>query len=199
MQHEARARLRVRGAAAWWWRRPILCLGAAGDRRDEGSEGLKWHLEAAGGGRNKETKEIPGRKIPQRRRQTGNYRDLLLGAFACPVAGAGGHSSDQDRLYAPHRDDTGGLDYEQVHLAALRTPKIVGSSLLPLLPLHSKSTKSMQNLSTYHTLFLCVCVCVCLFRAALMAYGGSQAKGRIRASAATLCHSHSNKGSEPHL
>ena len=32
-----------------------------------------------------------------------------------------------------------------------------------------------------------------------MAYGGSQAKGKIRAVAAGLCHSHSNAGQEPHL
>ena len=38
-----------------------------------------------------------------------------------------------------------------------------------------------------------------LFRATPMAYGGSQAKGLIRAIAASLCQSHSNVGSEPHL
>ena len=32
-----------------------------------------------------------------------------------------------------------------------------------------------------------------------MTYGSSQARGRIGASAASLCHSHSNVGSEPHL
>ena len=36
-------------------------------------------------------------------------------------------------------------------------------------------------------------------RATLTAYGGSQARGPIRAVAASLCHSHSNMGSEPHL
>ena len=38
-----------------------------------------------------------------------------------------------------------------------------------------------------------------LFRAALAAYGGSQARGLIRAVAASLCQSHSNSGSKPHL
>ena len=38
-----------------------------------------------------------------------------------------------------------------------------------------------------------------LFRAALVAYGGSQATGRIRATAASLDHSQSNAGSKPHL
>ena len=46
---------------------------------------------------------------------------------------------------------------------------------------------------------MCVCVCVCLFRAALMAYGGSQARGQIGAVAAGLHHRHSNAGSEPCL
>ena len=37
------------------------------------------------------------------------------------------------------------------------------------------------------------------FRAAPMAYGGSQAKDLIRALAAGLHHRHSDTGSEPHL
>ena len=37
------------------------------------------------------------------------------------------------------------------------------------------------------------------FRAALAAYGGSQARGQIRAAAANLHHSQSNTGSETHL
>ena len=43
---------------------------------------------------------------------------------------------------------------------------------------------------------------LCLFaisRAAPKAYGGSQARGRIRAVVAILHQSHSNAGSEPHL
>ena len=32
-----------------------------------------------------------------------------------------------------------------------------------------------------------------------MGYGSSQARGRIGAAAASLCHGHSNMGSEPHL
>ena len=39
----------------------------------------------------------------------------------------------------------------------------------------------------------------CLFRATPMAYGRSQARGLIEAVAASLYHSHSNAGSEPHL
>jgi len=39
----------------------------------------------------------------------------------------------------------------------------------------------------------------CLFSAALAAYGGSQARGRIATVAAGLCHSHSNARSKPCL
>ena len=35
---------------------------------------------------------------------------------------------------------------------------------------------------------------ILLFRAMPVAYGGSQARGRIGAVAARLCHSHSNAG-----
>ena len=37
-----------------------------------------------------------------------------------------------------------------------------------------------------------------LFRASLSAYGGSQARGLIGATAAGLCHSHSKAGSLTH-
>ena len=40
---------------------------------------------------------------------------------------------------------------------------------------------------------------VFFFRAAPVAYGGSQTRGRIGAIAASLRHSHSNGRSEPHL
>ena len=40
---------------------------------------------------------------------------------------------------------------------------------------------------------------ISLFRAAPAAYGGSQARGWIRAIAASLHHSHWNIRSEPHL
>jgi len=39
----------------------------------------------------------------------------------------------------------------------------------------------------------------CLFRASPEAYGGSQARGLMGATAAGLRHSHSNARSEPHL
>ena len=42
-------------------------------------------------------------------------------------------------------------------------------------------------------------VVVAISWAAPAAYGGSQARGPIRAVATGLCQSHSNAGSEPHL
>ena len=43
------------------------------------------------------------------------------------------------------------------------------------------------------------CFFFLLFRAALAAYGDSQARGRIGAVAVSLCQNHSNAGSKPHL
>jgi len=48
-------------------------------------------------------------------------------------------------------------------------------------------------------LFIYLFLSFCLFRATPTAYGGSQARGPIRAVAAGLRHSHSNVGSEPSL
>ena len=49
-------------------------------------------------------------------------------------------------------------------------------------------------------MFVCfVVVVVLLFRATPAAYGSSQARDQIGATAASLHHSHSNMGSEPHL
>ena len=53
-------------------------------------------------------------------------------------------------------------------------------------------TKETQGATFFLFFFL-------LFRAALVAYGGSQARGPIGAVAAGLHHSHGNAGSEPHL
>ena len=48
-------------------------------------------------------------------------------------------------------------------------------------------------------LFIYLFIYLLLFRAAPAADGGSQARGRIRAIAASLHHSHSNARSKPHL
>ena len=44
-----------------------------------------------------------------------------------------------------------------------------------------------------------VVVVVVVFRTSLVAHGGSQVRSLIRATAATLCHSHSNSRSKPCL
>ena len=64
-----------------------------------------------------------------------------------------------------------------------------------------------QNCVTLAPTTLCRSFCLfvfhfflfAFFRAIPMAYGSSQARGRIEAIAASLHHSHSNVGSEPHL
>ena len=59
---------------------------------------------------------------------------------------------------------------------------------------------SQIYLSSYLSISLHIYFCCCcLFRATPIPYGGSQARGPIRAIAAGLHHSHSNVGSEPHL
>ena len=77
-----------------------------------------------------------------------------------------------------------------------------------------KDLSSEHNIHPPHTLVSSVCAplhtlsiscfivvyCIfCLFRATPTAYGGSQTRGSIRATAAGLHHSHSNEESEPHL
>jgi len=57
---------------------------------------------------------------------------------------------------------------------------------------HHKSTILLLKIWFFFPLFV-------FFRAAPTAYGGSQARGRIRATADSLHHSHSNVGSEPCL
>ena len=46
---------------------------------------------------------------------------------------------------------------------------------------------------------LVLLVCLCLFKPTPMAHGSCQARGRIGAADASLCHSHSSTRSEPHL
>ena len=61
----------------------------------------------------------------------------------------------------------------------------------------NKLFPSLQLILEY---IFCFCfLFFCFSRGALMAYGGSQSRGQIRAVAASLCHSHSNTGLEPLL
>ena len=50
-----------------------------------------------------------------------------------------------------------------------------------------------------YSTFVVVVVVFCLVRATPVAYGGSQARGLIGATATGLPHSHSNAGSKLHL
>ena len=59
--------------------------------------------------------------------------------------------------------------------------------------------KSLQSFVLSVCLFVCLFCLFFFFLAAPMAYGVSQARGRIGAIAASLRHSHFNVGSEPCL
>ena len=63
-------------------------------------------------------------------------------------------------------------------------------STLEILELQWKAVTSAQFFSFFFSF---------LFRAAPMAYRGSQTRGQIGATTASLQYSHSNAGSEPHL
>ena len=62
-----------------------------------------------------------------------------------------------------------------------------------------KKKKENENHQLFHHSEKVILTFFFFFRAAPAAYGGSQAKGRVGATAAGLCHSHSNSGSEPRL
>ena len=60
----------------------------------------------------------------------------------------------------------------------------------------------MKSGKEHFIFYLFIYLCICLFAissAAPVAYGGSQARGPIRAVATSLHQSHSNVGSEPRL
>ena len=60
-----------------------------------------------------------------------------------------------------------------------------------------KSQKKWINyFSLYNRYFIYIYI---ILGAAPVAYGSFQARGQIRASAVSLCHSHSNVRSQPHL
>ena len=69
----------------------------------------------------------------------------------------------------------------------------MANRLLTSVPKRFRREKKSLSLSLSLSLFFL------LFTAAPMAYGGSQARGRIGAVATSLCHSHSNTGSKLHL
>ena len=63
----------------------------------------------------------------------------------------------------------------------------------PPKPSNQPTSKLVYILPSLHFLFFC------FFRAMLMAYGDSQARGPVGAVAPGLYHSHSNPGSKLHL
>ena len=80
----------------------------------------------------------------------------------------------------------------------------------PLLAFHVQTTFEcylyirthlcMYILYIFHKcVYYIIIILIFFFRATLMAYGGSQARGRIKAAASSLHHSHSNARSEPRL
>ena len=75
------------------------------------------------------------------------------------------------------------------------------SKFLPLILFLKSSSNCNSSIFLPFWFFFCLFVCFfCLFAisgAAPAAYGGSHARGRIRALAAGLHHSHSNAGSKP--
>ena len=72
--------------------------------------------------------------------------------------------------------------------------------LFSRLLIHSASSPNLYSLvnSSFHSYCILSFFFFLLFRA-ILAYGGSQARGQNRATAAGLYHSHSNTRSEPHL
>ena len=64
---------------------------------------------------------------------------------------------------------------------------------------HGKANSSFSVSGSFFCLFCFFWFFFLRFRATPVAYGGSQARGQIRDTAASLHHSHSNAGSKPHL
>jgi len=82
----------------------------------------------------------------------------------------------------------------------------LGSVLQVMVLLSIQVLKSETSGSSFLVLIFCakvpspiIIIIICLFRATAVAYGGSQARGWIKAVAAGLYHSPSNLGSKPHL
>ena len=72
-------------------------------------------------------------------------------------------------------------------------------SLLISLWMTEQREKHFMNFTGSNSNLLCFVLFFLLFRAAPVAYGGSQARGSIGATVASIRHSHSNIRSKPHL
>ena len=92
------------------------------------------------------------------------------------------------------------LIHSKCNSSHLPTPTPNSSHFLP--STISPFSMSMSLLLFYSQVHLCHILFYFIFlllRAAPVAYGGSQARGRIGSTAASLCHSHSNTRSVPCL
>ena len=81
--------------------------------------------------------------------------------------------------------------FNQNHIPLLQTPillQLLPCGLVPLLP-----NDCFKCYFSYFYLFFCL---FAFSRATPVAYGGSRARGLIRAAAVSLCQSHSNAGSK---
>ena len=74
-----------------------------------------------------------------------------------------------------------------------------GSPTYPYPALAGEMLKGQKHTLSTHIFFLSFWLACLLFKAALLAYGSSQARGQIGAAAASLCHSHGNTRSKPCL
>ena len=83
------------------------------------------------------------------------------------------------------------------HCATMGTP--CNSYFFWTSSLSFHSAVGPANQGTHPVQIWFFCLFVSLFRAACVAYGGSQARGPMRAIATSLHHRHSNTGSEPRL
>ena len=91
-----------------------------------------------------------------------------------------------EKIFSTHRLE------ELILLRCLHYP-MQSTDLMHALPL---------NIPVALFIYVCVCVYVCmydLFRAIPMAYGSSQARSRIKAAVASLCHNHRNVRSKLQL
>ena len=82
--------------------------------------------------------------------------------------------------------------------AAERQAQSLPPTLLPQVEIDTSPRGRFGNICITDAFVLFFCCCL-VFRAAPVAYGSSPARGRIRATGATLRHSHTKAGSKPHL
>ena len=83
--------------------------------------------------------------------------------------------------------------------ARVKLIKVQVVRIWPDLMYFGRKTRLLVKIGGFFVCLVLVLGFFCLFRATLESYGGSQARDQIRATAASLNHSHSIAGSGPHL